>query len=70
MLDDKNVRRRFRASNYQVSYCVFVCVLRVCVYLVLSVPLFKCLLCPFFLFPPAVNHACQAFHLHDAHEAG
>lgn len=50
MLDDKNVRRRFRASNYQVSYCVFVCVLRVSVYLVLSVPLFKCLLCPFFYF--------------------
>jgi hypothetical protein len=55
ILDDKNVRRRFRASNYQVPAAAF----HPCnpSYLIL-LPLLS------------VYHACEAFHLHDAHAIG
>lgn len=50
VLDDKNVHRRFRASNYQVRLASTrsnaVAHVR------------------------AVNHACEAIHLHYAHETG
>jgi hypothetical protein len=59
VLDDKNVRRRFRASNYQVHLglqawtqpCFVLAALTACVSI-------------------AVNNASQAVHLYNAHEAG
>ena len=52
VLDDKNVRRRFRASNYQVR-------------LSLETVHVNRSICWLFLFC-AVNDTCEAVHMHDA----
>lgn len=77
VLDDKNVRRRFRASNYQVStQCSSTC--SCCVHCpsphvsACGAPgdLMRSRTCAWITHCPAVHHARQALHLHHAHAAG
>jgi hypothetical protein len=60
VLDDKNVRRRFRASNYQVGPCK---------HFVMS-PSSMCILLHQNDICAAVDNKGEAFHLHHAHAAG
>ncbi len=75
VLDDKNVRRRFRASNYQArapggrhGFAVHGAPAPPALQLNLLLHLPRHLAAALLL--PAVHHACQALHLHHAHAPG